>query len=562
MRHHPIARPLSILAVFALLALSAGCSGSSPTEPSPTPAPTPAPPTGSFSVTVTSSLAQLPVNGADPTILTVHVLQSNGQAPPNGTTAVLSTSLGNLSTVGGAASVAISLTGGTAQVPMYAGSIVGTAIVQAQISGVVGQTTVAIVGAEDFFISFVAPATGSPAGGDTVTIHGGGFATPVRVSFNGINVQVVSSDSTQIRVVTPPSTAAPTATLTVSVSVTIRANQSDAQTDTLTNAFTYMPGSGGSGATPQIFSLTPVSGPNEGGTHVTIVGTGFEAPVQVLFGQGTSPGGFQGLEATILSVESNRLVVVTPAARGIGQDNLNQTVNVLVRNLNTGFAAIATSAFRYGTTVLITAATGGPGDYRGGDLITIFGQGFEAPAAVQFGSVPQFVISVTDTEIVVRTSAVRVTNCAVDEPGFSNNSGTIHEVNINTGDGADGPDFTYFIPQPLIFNVSPTHGNENGGTQVLVSGTGFEPPTRVLFGSQAASVSAESETLVTVHSPVFTGTFPEQACQVDGMDGSRFTPVAVNVVLRNLLTGCTDTLSNGFVYDPSDPSCRIPTTPP
>lgn len=97
---------------------------------------------------------------------------------------------------------------------------------------------------------------------------------------------------------------------------------------------------------------------------------------------------------------------------------------------------------------------------------------------------------------------------------------------------------------------------------MTVSGDGFEPPTRVLFGGSAGSIQSESAGSISVRTPQFTGQFPNQACQVDGETGERFQPASVDVTVVNLATGCEDTLPNAFTYQPSDPSCRIDEDPP
>ena len=571
MRHRAVPHALSVLAALAVAtALLSRCTANSPTEPATTPAPpAPPPPSETFSVTVTSSLAQLAVGSPDPAILTVQVRQSNGQPPPSGTTVVLSTTLGTLGSTTGPASVAVALTGGIAQVSLFAGTIAGTAVVQAQIAGSVGQTTVEIREPEALFLAFVAPSFGSPQGGDAVTISGTGFEAPIRVTFGGANAQVLSSTPTQIRVITPPSPSPADQTVSVTVTVTIKVNLPDQASDSLAGAFTYT--AGPQPSTPALFSVTPTGGPNEGGTRVTIIGTGFEAPVQVLFGTGTATS-FQGQEATVESITLTRIIARSPSAQGIGQNNLSQLVAILVRNLNTGLTGVLPSAFQYGGNVIITSLGSGAGDYRGGDLVTIFGQGFAAPVAVQFGSLPQFVVSVSATEVVIRTVAAQVKNCAIAKGDFSANAGVVHLVNINTGEGADGPSFEYLIPEPVIFGVSPGSGTGAGGTIVTISGTGFDPPVRVLFGAggnaNAGTILGATTTSISARTPAFTGTFPTRACSIPApvmgdpdIPGTQELPASVDVQVINLSTDCTDTLPGGFVYNPSGTCVPTGTAP-
>lgn len=553
--------PLAILALLMAVAVAGtpGCSSDSPSEPS-------NPPPGgggggggtTFNITVTANPAVLAAGGDQGSTIRVQVRRAdNGAPPPNGTTVVVNASGGSLDTLGGGSSVVLTLTGGNASVLFFPPADPGTAVIQAQLQNSVGQVQVQIAQPDTLFISFVDPGVGEPGGGEEVTVRGNAFEGPVRVTFGTGNAQVLSVSPSSIRVITPPSPNPGNQQAVVNVAVTINVNEEDQATDTLAGGFTYSPG--GSTEVPAVLSVTPGSGPNEGGTHVIIVGSGFVAPMQVLFGTGNNAGTFEGIEAQIQSVTSTRLEVLSPAALGFGQDLQNQTVAILVRNLTSGLAAVQPSAFRYGTQVLITALSTGRGDYRGGDLVTIFGQGFDAPVAVTFGSLIQTPLSVTGTEIVVRTSAARVENCTVD----SEDEGTVTVTNIETGDSADGPAWIYLIPQPLITGVNPTSGPEGGNTLVTVSGSGFEPPTRVLFGGSAGSIQSQASTSISVRTPAFTGQFPVQACQDgEGNTGERFLPFSVNVTVINLATGCQDTLPNAFAYLPSDPSCRVEAPPP
>jgi hypothetical protein len=556
MKNRNLPRALfAVAALCSLLAFGVGCSSDSPSEPSPTPAPPGGggPSTG-FSVTVTAAPGQLPLSSDLPATVTVQVRRSdNGQPPPNGTTVVVTTSLGSLGGVGGPSSAVLELVNGAAAVPLFPGTVAGSALIQASIAGSIGQARVTFLEADTFLISAVSPNVGAPAGGETVTILGSGFEDPVRVTFGGINAQVLSSSGGQIRVITPPSPNPANQVTTVDVAVTINVNEEDQATDVLLGAFTFTPG-GGSGSQPAIFSLSPTAGPNEGGTRVTIVGDGFEAPVQVLFGQGTVSS-FQGQEAIIESVTRDRITVISPAARGFGQDNLNQVVDILVRNLGSGLAIVRDSAFQYGNEVLITGVTPDTGVPSGGEVVTVHGQGFEAPVTVHFGGVQQTVLSVTGTEIQVRTAGTAVGSCA-------NVTGTVSVTNLNTGDSANGPaQFTYVVPRPVITGVSPNNGSQNGGTNVTITGINFQSPVRVQFGNQAGNVTSSTSTTINVTTPAYSGTFPTQQCQAGDLLGTRQLPASVNVTVINLLTGCTDTLPNGFNFNPTDTSCQVEVPP-
>jgi len=555
----------SWLAVGILLAAAlAGCSSDSPSEPTQDPAPPPgtAPPSGTFIINVTADPALLQTGGDEPATIRVEVRRAdNGQVPPNNTTIALSTTLGDLgSPFSGVRSVALSLINGVAEVLLYPGLTEGATTVQARLENSIGQVRVEIRGSATFFLSFVEPSVGSPQGGDTVTIVGGGFLEPVRVTFAGVVAQVRSVSADRIRVVTPPSSAAvaPGNTLPVSVTVTVNLNETDQKTDTLVSGFVYAPG-GGSISQPQVFSLSPASGVNEGGTRVRIRGDGFEAPVQVFFGAGGSAANFNGVEATVESVTRTEIVVVTPAATGFGQGNQNQLVDVLVRNVNSGFATVASGSYRYGSSVLLTGV--GPDEviFDSQEQVLIFGQGFEAPVTVEFAGIRATVLSVTGSEIVTRSPVALITDC-------NPVTGPVSVVNLNSGagdasDSGEGPmfDFTFRPLEPIITGVGPSSGPGVGNTTVTISGASFDEPVRVFFGNTAGSVISVSADGMTIRvtSPPFSQ-FEEEPCDDngDGTQGMRFVPTAVDIEVTNLVTDCVDLFGGAFTYLPADISCR------
>lgn len=559
--------PLVILALLlaGAFALTSGCSSDSPSEPSP-PAPQPPgpPPAGGFAVTVTANPGTLEAGGDQASTIRVQVRRTdNNQPPPNGTTVVVTTTAGGFGALGGPNNTVLQLNGGVATVLLFPPADPGTAVVQAQLQGSVGQTTVEIAEPDTFFVAFVSPAVGSPQGGDQVTIRGGGFEAPVRVLFGGTNAQVVSVSSDQIRVITPPSPGAGNEQSVVAVAVTINVNEPEQATDTLAGGFTYSPGGGTE--IPAVFSVTPGSGPNEGGTLVVITGEGFVAPVQVVFGQGTSPDNFQGQEAQIQSVTAGRLEVISPAAVGFGQNNQNQLVAILVRNLTSGLATVSPARFQYGADVLITAVGPTIVPYFGGTLVTIHGQGFDAPVAVTLGGFAQPATSVTGTEIVVSVQGITTSTCTPN--GALNGNATV--TNIETGDGfTSNVGFTYQVQAftPVIFGINPNSGPQAGNTLVTISGSNLRAP-RVEFGGRPAVVTsaAPDGSSVTARTPFL----PDEALRTeacddngDGTQGQRFLPTAVDVTVINQDTTCSDTFEDGFVYNPANTTCRNDVGPP
>jgi hypothetical protein len=532
------------------LVLSLACSADEPNSPTAPPAnPVPVPTPVQVNFTVTASRGELVVNGTNPSIVTIRAVRADTGQPVTGVVNV-TTTLGGLGSVGGPQAVELTLVGGVATVPFFPGGTIGTASISASLPGV-GTRFVNINVREEiletFFITSISPGSGSPQGGETVTILGGGFSGPIRVTFGSLPAEVISSSGTQIRVRTPPCSfdganacfSAGAAT-PVAVSVTINLNEEDEDSDTLVNGFVYQGTGGGGTLQPTVFSVTPASGPNEGGTQVTINGDGFEAPVQVKFGTGTSDANFNGAEAQVISVTRTRVVVLAPptSCGGCAPPTPNQLVNILVKNQNTSRFTVATSAFRYGSQVTITSIAPGQGSIYGGDFVTIFGLGFDSPVAVDFGGIEQQPVSVSGSEVVVRTT--HPTICPAG--GLQ-----VHLVNIETGNGSSSaPSFTYL--KPNIFSLNPTSGGQAGGTALTIGGANFGLPIIVDFSANGASRAGNVTNATTTSINVTTPSMPDSAfdeisCNDNGdeQEGRRFIP---------------------FLYTPSNTTCRDDIAPP
>ncbi len=557
MSTHRALRTLSLWAAAGALVLATACSSDSPSEPTRNPGPPPGTGGGgtsvTYNVTVTASPPSIPAGSNDPVVITVRAVRAdNGANAPNGTAVVLSAFSGSFGTVGGPGTFTGQLSGGRIEVPYFpAADAEGSVVITANVAGSIGRLTLDVQEADTFFVSFVQPNVGTPQGGDTVTIEGGGFEQPVRVLFGSINAQVLSVTPTRIRVRTPVSPSPPDQTVTVPVSVTINVNQEGQASDSLAGAFTFSPG-GGDLQTPVLLSVAPNTGSNEGGTRVAINGEGFQTPLQVEFGLG---GTF--LEAQVESVTPTRIVVIAPPATGFGQSLRNQSVTIRVRNLDSGRTGTLASAFRYGSDILITAVSPTEGDYTGGDLVTIFGQGFSAPVAVELAGFAQHIVSVTGTEIIVRTAAIRTTGC-------SDPSGPVEVVNINSGETASGPPtWTYRVTPltPIIFSVVPDSGDEDGGTLITIRGENLFDPL-VFVGGRPAQVTSEDPAngvQIVARTPFFPiDEFNTEACDdnADGSMGERWVPTSVDVRVTNRNTTCAVTFTKAFTYIPDDQSCR------
>lgn len=562
-------RNATALLAASLLAAALGCT-SSPTEPSSPPVtPKPPVPQTTFTVSVTANPQNITADSTTPSTITVEVRQNDtGQPPADGSQVTITTTLGSFNaTNSGVTSLTLPLVNGRAQAALFSGADVGTAAVTASFGGATGAVNVHINSAATFFVSSVSPSLGDAAGGQTVTILGGGFAQPVRVTFGGAAATVRSVSPNQIVVVTPSAAAAGVTvpvgqTASVRVTVTNHVNQANQQTDGIDNGFTYSVGGGGGGQ-PAVFAVNPASGTNDGGTRVTITGTGFQTPVQVLFGIGSNASNFNGVEATVVSVTPTQIVAITPAARGFGQNLTNQVVDILVKNVNSGFSGVGSQQFKYGTKVQITAMGPGAGPASGGTRVTIDGSGFEGPVAVSFSftnpnvSVAQQVLSVSGSQIVILTSPAPLPTTCPRNGLVSATSVSV--TNINTGDGATASlGFNFEIPVPVITGISPNSGGT--GATVTIQGHDFTPQNMgVTFGSGTSGSSAQvtggtsSSISVIVPNPPQGFTFNTVPC---GNGGTQNVPTPITITVTDLSTGCLSTFTNGFLLSPSNTTCQ------
>ena len=164
-------------------------------------------------------------------------------------------------------------------------------------------------------LTSISPASGSTAGGTSVTISGTGFTGATAVTFGGTAATFTVKSATQITATTPAHAAG-----TVNVVVTTPGG-----TATGTNKYTYVTSG------PTLTSISPASGSTAGGTSVTISGTGFTGATAVTFG---------GTAATFTVKSATQITATTPAhAAG--------TVNVVVTT--PGGTATGTNKYTYVT---------------------------------------------------------------------------------------------------------------------------------------------------------------------------------------------------------------------
>ncbi len=406
-----------LIALTGILLAAGACSGDDPVEPTPTP-----------SITL--------------------VAPNSGPALGGGTVTIAGSGFTGTPTVtfGGTAATGVTVSGGvsiTATVPAGSPGPVTVTVVNADGKSGSLANGYTYIGAPS--VTSVTPASGTIAGGNSVTITGSGFVAVPTVTFGGTaatNVAFVSS--TSITAIVPAHAAGP-------VAVAVR--NTDGQTGTMNNGYTYV-------APPTITSATPGQGPAAGGTVVTIAGTGFVSGATVTFG---------GTAATAVTVGAGgtSLTATTPAhAAG--------TVTVVVTNPD-GQGSTLTNGFTYNPSPTVTSVTPNSSTIAGGVSVVISGTGFAGVPTVTFGGT-------AGTNVVVASS----TQLSVTVPAHTAGAVTVVVTNQDGQSGSLANAFTYRGP-PTVASVAPVQGPAIGGTAVTVNGTGFVEGATVTFGGTPAT---------------------------------------------------------------------------
>ncbi len=403
----------------------------------------------------------------------------------------------------------------------------------------------------------VQPSSGRSSGGEVVNVLGQGFgsvASDLSVSFTDTaglvklgTVLAVSPDGTQIQVETPRFSTIP---LTEDDPQDVTVATIDGVTS-LADAFIVLADE----PTPEIASISPIAGPLDGGTLVTIFGSGFQVPVQVKFGNLTA------LDVNVFNdttpADNDRITCVTPDYSQQG-DVPPVSVDVEVRNMTSGNSATVGGAFTYGDRLYITGNT--PQEGGLGDLVIIYGSGFEDPLQVFLGGELMEVISVSGTELVIKIPDDLATEC-------SGISGPFDVVLLESGETTSGGSFTINGNSPTVLSVSPIILQEvelgTPAADITITGQAFSAEVLVRVGTYimpSSQVTVNSETSIDVSDLPAAGTlginFVDTPCTLPGGEPgtqSSATPLAVSVT--NFPGACVDTLNGAIVVEPADSTC-------
>ena len=348
-------------------------------------------------------------------------------------------------------------------------------------------------------VSSVSPASGTVNGGTPITIKGTGFVSGAKVeiaqghgsgptAIQASDVVVVSS--TEITAVTGGGAIAGAWNLYVI----------DSGGTSPTNApgddYTY------NYPVPTVSSVSPASGTVNGGTPITIKGTGFVsgAKVEIAQGHGSGPTAIQASDVVVVS--STEITAVTGGGAIAGAWNL-----YVIDSGGTSPTNAPGDDYTYNYPVpTVSSVSPASGTVNGGTPITIKGTGFVSGAKVEIaqghGSGPT-AIQASDVVVVSSTEITAVT-------GGGAIAGAWNLYVIDSGGtsptNAPGDDYTYNYPVPTVSSVSPASGTVNGGTPITIKGTGFVSGAKVEIaqGHGSGPTAIQASDVVVVSSTEIT----------------------------------------------------------
>ena len=279
-------------------------------------------------------------------------------------------------------------------------------------------------------VSRAVPAGGAVAGGTTVTVFGDGFRPGATVKLGDVPAtSVIYVNSSQLVV-----KSAPSAIGTSKITVTNPGGENGSG-----GGFTYGPLAGTT--PPVITGLLPLNGTSQGGTQVTLTGTGFSGGAAVYFGGSLAPSvSFNG--------PSSLFVRTPPQGAGL--------TSVTIVNSD-GSTMTLPNAFTFegGAPVQLQTVSPSTGPAAGGTVVTIGGNGFNAGSWVTFNGIPAATLTVVgSTQIVATTPAGLSGSVSVE----------VTQVGGPTGSKPNGFTFTGTSTTPPPTTTPPITTPPVGGT--------------------------------------------------------------------------------------------------
>jgi phosphatidylserine/phosphatidylglycerophosphate/cardiolipin synthase-like enzyme len=284
-----------------------------------------------------------------------------------------------------------------------------------------------------------------------------------------------------------------------------------------------------------VSSISPATGDTKGGTPVTITGTDFAAGAIVTFGFATA--------SKVVVVNGTTITAVTPP-------HVAGSAAVIVRN-SLGDQGSLSNAFVYtsnpsSTQPQLNVIVPSTGSTAGGDTVTIAGSNLTG-STVTVGGAPATIVSRGPVSITATTPA-----------GSAGLPVDVVVTNTKGQSATLSAAFTYADPPapPSVSAFSPATGSMNGGTQLVISGTGFRYGAVVSFGGAPPPVGTgkRAVTIAVTNDATVCGSGVQLPCIIATTPA--YTVGETDVVVTNMdfATGIIDsgsgssTLTHGFTF--------------
>ena len=321
----------------------------------------------------------------------------------------------------------------------------------------------------------------SPVNGTTntdITLTGSGFSTldcQNVISVGGHTCAVVSSSESSVVCRVGANQGATSGTLhDVAVQVSNRGNALNTVRGHRNRKFALM---------PSVSSVSPAEGSTEGGTMVTITGSGFSDVSSTVVGMGTAACG-------VLSVNYTQITCITTSSLSPGSADLQ-----VVMAVNGGSVlAICEGAcvFDFSTSQTPTVTSYSPTSVTAASSVfTVTGTGLGSLAGditVTIGHTDCDIQSATDTEV----------TCNVGTPLVGTQPISIRHENRGYAKQTT-PSVTVAA---TITSLAPSSGSTAGGTLLTITGLGFQSgDTTVTVGDNICSIETVTRTSVLCITP-------------------------------------------------------------
>ena len=291
-------------------------------------------------------------------------------------------------------------------------------------------------------VATVVPDNGPFIGGTVAVVYGASFLSDAKVLVDGKPATVHVVDEQYITITTPSGLVGP-ATITVL--------NPDGQSDTLSGGYAY---NVKKTTVPELFGVTPQSGPEKGGTPVILTGSHFT-------GSGMAFIDYRPLMSWA--------VLNTSIGTGMTPKGPSGKVSVTLTT-GEGLSTTLDNGFEYVGAPHIDSIQPTMGGVLGGTTVTLAGKNFDSEATVTFGG--ELAPSVT----VLSSFVIK----AVTPPGGPGPYAV--EVHNPDGQSALAPEpFLYVLP-PELESVFPSQGSSEGGTPIILTGAELLQGATVTIG--------------------------------------------------------------------------------